>query len=175
MFIFRLCPRGVLFITWICHFNLINSRRREPGIEKCAKHCTMLQLTGTMDCYKNAALFSALLCSFYPIPQTHTWVSITQERCAGCCARTQQYKIAPILGKYSAHLGDRQAELVSEQHNPWSKTRSPHSSRNEQHRAGKHSSLKKFEWELVHVFSFPMLGQSTQERQFWRQKGLFCS
>lgn len=70
MFIFRLCPRGVLFITWICHFNLINTRRRETDIEKCVKPCTMLQLTGTMDCYKNGALFSALLCSFYPIPQT---------------------------------------------------------------------------------------------------------
>lgn len=26
------------FITWICPFNLINSRRRETGIEKCGKH-----------------------------------------------------------------------------------------------------------------------------------------
>lgn len=42
MFIFRFCPRGVLFITWMCHFNLINSRRGETGVEKCLKHCTML-------------------------------------------------------------------------------------------------------------------------------------
>lgn len=39
MFIFRFCPRGVLFCSpEHANFNLINSRRRETGTEKCGKH-----------------------------------------------------------------------------------------------------------------------------------------
>lgn len=33
-FMFRFCTREVLFVTRMCHFNLINSEGGETGIEK---------------------------------------------------------------------------------------------------------------------------------------------
>lgn len=34
IFMFRFCTREVLFVTRMCHFNLINSEGGETGIEK---------------------------------------------------------------------------------------------------------------------------------------------
>lgn len=50
------------FITWMCHFNLINSRRGETDMEKYLKLCNALLSSGTVVSFKKEFLFSVLSC-----------------------------------------------------------------------------------------------------------------
>lgn len=59
------------FVTWMCHFNLINSRRGKTGIEKCLKPCTALHLVLAQWVLKRkAVLFWVLSSQFCSAEQT---------------------------------------------------------------------------------------------------------
>ena len=86
MFIFIFCTREVLFVTQMCHFNLINSEGGETGIEKSLKYCMLLHLV-LLQWILKEVLFSVLLVLMLFSSTNMHLMSVDEIRhCAGCGA-----------------------------------------------------------------------------------------